>query len=453
MIERIWLFFLTMLLAAISPILCTCPASSQEATHYFTLDRVVSYAISHNWAIKAKEQRIQQAVASKKQALADFLPKLSTSYGYTRFSKAKKSPASILELPPPIGRIRIPPFKLSALDNYQWRASLTQPIFTGFALLSKYELARLGIDIASLELELEKLSLALEAKVAYFDVLRAQHGVELARKAVEALSSHFKVAKSFYEVGIIPINDLLKAEVELMDARHDLVKAENRLTLATSRLNTVMSRPVNAPLELEDMLELKSQRRDFATLVSEALKKRPELKVLGLRIAQAEQEIRLAKSKYFPEIVFSYNYIKEGDEPDVSGSPYHNSSYWEASAILTWTFWEWGKTHYQVREKEMLRQELIFLRKSIENQIRLEIKKAFSDLQEAKKNVPRAKKAIVQAEENLRVSRERYKAQVTTSTEVLDAQTLLTKARKNYYDALYDHKIAEARLLRALGMM
>jgi outer membrane protein TolC len=55
------------------------------------------------------------------------------------------------------------------------------------------------------------------------------------------------------------------------------------------------------------------------------------------------------------------------------------------------------------------------------------------------------------AEENLRVSEERYRAQVTTSTEVLDAQTQLTQARINYFGALYDHHLAKARLQRAVG--
>ena len=72
-------------------------------------------------------------------------------------------------------------------------------------------------------------------------------------------------------------------------------------------------------------------------------------------------------------------------------------------------------------------------------------------MEEAEKNIPTTRKAVEQAEENLRVSEERYKAQVTTSTEVLDAQTLLTEGSMNYYRALYDHNLAKARLRRAIG--
>jgi len=81
----------------------------------------------------------------------------------------------------------------------------------------------------------------------------------------------------------------------------------------------------------------------------------------------------------------------------------------------------------------------------------LTLKNAILDLEVARKDIPTTKKAVEQAEENLRVSEERYKVQATTSTEVLDAQTLLTQARSNYYDALYDHNLAKVRLKRAIG--
>ena len=120
-------------------------------------------------------------------------------------------------------------------------------------------------------------------------------------------------------------------------------------------------------------------------------------------------------------------------------------------AVLSWTFFEWGKTHYSEQETNSVKIQLIQTRSAFVDQIQLEIKQAVLDLSETEKNIPTTRKAVEQAEENLRVSQERYKAQVTTSTEVLDAQTLLTQARRNYYSALYSHHLAKARLHRAIG--
>ena len=90
-------------------------------------------------------------------------------------------------------------------------------------------------------------------------------------------------------------------------------------------------------------------------------------------------------------------------------------------------------------------------RMALKDGISLELKDAVLELETTEENIPTTRKAVEQGEENLRVNEERYKAQVTTITEVLDAQTLLTQARVNYYKALYNHHLAKAKLLRALG--
>ena len=190
---------------------------------------------------------------------------------------------------------------------------------------------------------------------------------------------------------------------------------------------------------------------EYDSLVNEALRERPELKVLDVNLLQADQQIRVAKSKNYPEVNLNYQYIKQGDSPGVSGSPFVDAGNWQVTASLTWTFWEWGKTYYSAKEQESLKKQLLQTRSDVEDGIRLDVKQALLELEVAEKNIPTTQKAVEQAEENLRVNEERYKAQVTTITEVLDAQTLLTRARVNYYRALYDHNLARARLERAIG--
>jgi outer membrane protein len=332
-----------------------------------------------------------------------------------------------------------------------------QPVFTGFALLSSFELAKLGIDQSEMDFELEKLDLALRVKEAYFNVAIADIGIEVAEKDVEARKSNLKVARSFYEVGMVPVNDVLRAEVELANSTQDLVSARNTARLARSGFNTVLSRPINAPVELEvlvdveDTLAYKTEWLDFEAYVAQALEKRPEMKLININILQVDQETRLAKSKYYPEIAVSWDYIREGDDFNVSGDEFHEDPRWQATAALSWTFWEWGKTHYAVKEKESLKRQLMLTKLDLETNIQLEIKDAILRVKNAEENIPTTQKAVEQGEENLRVNDERYKAQVTTITEVLDAQSLLTRARVNYYRALYNHHLARASLERALG--
>jgi len=420
------------------------PGVSAQKKKVFNLEESISEALENNWSLKATEEKIDQAFSVKQQARAEFLPKLGMTYGYTRLSE----PVTIRSGAGLPGLDGVP---LSSQDNYQWKGTVTQPLFTGFALVSSYKLAALGIDQSETEVELEKLNLALRVKEAYFAILIADKAVEVAEKDVESRESNVDVASSFYKVGMIPVNDLLKAEVELANSQQNLIKARNGSRLARAAFNIVLSRPVNEPAEVEDVLVYKPERVSFEEYLAQALKNRPEIKLIDINILRTDQQIRLAGSRNYPEISLMYDYIKEGDEPNVSGSSFHDAGRWEATAVCTWTLWEWGKTYYSVKEKEGLKRELIQTRLSLEDLIRLELKDAILRMETAEENIPSTKKAVAQGEENLRVNNERYKAQVTTITEVLDAQTLLTQARVNYYRALYSHNLARASLLRALG--
>ena len=404
----------------------------------YTLEKSVNEAIVNNWGVKTKEQKIDEAVYGKKKARSDLLPRFSTTYTYRREGEVLGIPDT--------------DFVFGSKDNYQWQGTITQPLFTGFALTSAYELAKLGIDLSNMELELEKLDIALKAKEAYFNILKADKAVEVAQSAVESLQSHLKVAQNFYDVGMIPVNDLLKAEVELANADQNLIKARNGARLSRASFNIVLSKPIDSPVNVEDIQDYTIEPVDFVKFYDQALLKRPEIRSIDINDLQIDQQIKLAKSKYYPEIALTYNYTKAGDSPTFNGSSsLLDTNSWQAIASLSWNLWNWGSDHYSVRQKEMNKQQLVNTKKSIEDGIKLELKNAILNLEETEKRIPAAKKAVEQGEENLRVSNERYKAQVTTSTEVLDAQTLLTQARVNYYSALYDHHLAKAALLRAIG--
>jgi outer membrane protein TolC len=431
------------------------PLKAEGQDNIYTLDKSISEALANSWTIKAKKEKVEQAKYLKGQAKAGFFPTLSTSYSYTRLDEVKKSDPTTFTIPfpAPIGPtdITIPGQNLNTQDNYQWRVTLKQPLFTGFALTSSYEFAKLGIDQSLIDLELTELDLALEVKADYFDILKADRAVEVSTKAVEGFQSHVEVAQSFYNVGMSSINEVLKAEVELANAQHDLIKAQNGAQIARAAFNNILARAIDAPVTVEDILSYHQIEGNFNSYLKIALDKRPEIKTLDINIRQAEQQIRIVKSKYYPEVFLSYDYIKEGAHPDVSGDDFHDAHSWQAMIGLSWILWDWGKTSNSVMEKESLRNELIVMRSKAVDGLNLNIKQAMLDLEAADKNIAPTQKAVEQAEENLRVSEERYKAQVTTSTEVLDAQTLLTQSRMNYYNALYNHILAKAKLQRAIG--
>jgi outer membrane protein TolC len=241
--------------------------------------------------------------------------------------------------------------------------------------------------------------------------------------------------------------------VELANANQDLVVAQNGVQLAKSRFNTLLRRPVDAPLTVEDVLGYQPFSRAYEDCVETALKQRPEMRIADLEVETAQREVKLTKTGYYPSVDLQANYYKRGDDPSLDGGEgIFFKEEWDAMAIASWTFWEWGKTRFGVNEKKSRLSQAKLNRIELEDNIRQGVKEAYLIVTAAEKNIPTAQKAVEQAQENFRMNQERYKEQVATSTEVLDAQTLLTKTQTNYFNALSVFNISEAGLERAMGL-
>jgi outer membrane protein TolC len=290
-----------------------------------------------------------------------------------------------------------------------------------------------------------------EVKIAYFNILRAQRIQDAARQSVEMLSAHRDVAENYFNVGMIPKNDLLHAEVELANGKQAFVRAKNAVELAKSSFNTVLKRKIFTPVEVVDILAYHPLNQSFEECLNVAQQARPELKISSLKAAQAGKLVRVAQSDYFPTLSLVGNYSRYGDNPSVSGSDYQDAESWYVLAVASWNFWEWGKTKFRVDASKAKENQAIEASKELNDQITLEIKNAYLILQETESQIVVWQKVIEQAEENFRISEERYKERVATSTEVLDAQTLLTKAKSEYANALGDYNVNYAKLQRSMG--
>jgi outer membrane protein TolC len=423
--------------------LLAAPAGARETApppeEPVSLEEALEMALAYSPNLEEARQQREKAVHQKKESFTFFLPELSTSYSYQEDQN------------PRIFRSGIGNFQAGPAATYVWSTTVEQPIFTGFRLTSQYRLAELGVDLAKVNLHLARLDVALAVKEAYFNYLQAQKSLEVARQAVVQLESQLKVSQDFYDVGIIPINDVLKTKVNLANARQRRVEAANQVEVTQSRLNRLLGLSLETELAVEDILAYHPRELDYPEARAKARAHRPELEALGLRLAQSEQRIRSAKSEYYPQVGFTWSYDFTSDSPELGDSQFYDATGWTAAAVLDWSLWQWGRTRDRVNQRRADRLQLEATRRDLEDRVDLQVKEAILFLRDSATNIQTAKTSIVQAKENYRITKERYEEQLTTNTELLDAQTLLTEAQTNYYSALTVYNIAEARLLRAMG--
>jgi len=276
--------------------------------------------------------------------------------------------------------------------------------------------------------------------------------MDVADDTVKQIASQKDVAENMYQVGMSPLNDLLQSQVQLANAKQGLIKAKNNLDITKSQFNTLLRRSVNAPVSVVDILDYTPWEQDIDYCLALAEENRLEIEVANLEVQIAEKDYKLSEGNYFPSVNLTGAYTKRGTDWDVDGGlGISDKDFWDIRATASWDFWQWGRSRYGVKEKLSRLSQAKLRKQQLLDNIDLEVKEAYLRTQEAQKNITTIEKAIEQAKENLRITEERYKEQVSTTTDVLVAQTLLTETMTNYYNALYDFKIAKAILYRALG--
>jgi outer membrane protein len=449
-----------LILLAISTFLLPSEQGHAQQPAALGLHESIDIALKESMLIQAAREGVKGAESQKKEAFTGFLPKLSTSYAYTRLNPTPWSyvSPSTLNIPTAAG-VTIPmnipgrPTTIGTQDNYSWALEFRQPLFAGGAIYANYEASKKGEDIARVEESLASQDIVQEVKVAYFNILKAQKIKEVARQALEQLKSHRNDAQNFYDVGLIPKNDLLQSEVRLADGMQNLLRAENGLEIANSRFNTVLRRNINDPVSIEDILKYSPFDKAIEACLQTALETRSEIKSYNLRIEQMQELVKVAKGDLMPSLSAVGHYERFGDQTDLQGSTYKSQENWYIMARADWAFWEWGKTKNQIDARRYRESQLSNLLTNEKDKIAFEVKAAYLQVRESEKQIFVAQKAIEQAEENFRLNTERYKEQVATSTDVLDAQTLLTKTTSDYYSALGDFFISQARLERAMGVV
>jgi len=421
---------------AIQSMLFTDASNAQEPVKVFSLEQTIETALKVNLELKSSKEDTAASRATKKAKRTQFFPTFSTSYKYDRFDEG----------------VEVEGFVLTPKTQYNFATSFSQPIFTGFSLLRQYDIAKLGLDKAKITEEMTRQNIILDAKNVYFQLLQTQKLYDIAQQTVVQISAQKDVAENFYKVGMTSLNDLLQAQVELANAKQDLIIAKNNMDNATSNFNTLLRRPLDAPVFLKDILNYTPFEEALEYCLSQAEKNRWEIRIADLDVDISQKQYQLSKKDYYPTIDLEGNYFRNGTDWDVNGGfGIYDPSGWEISAVAKWNFWEWGRTSYGVKEKYSRWTQSKLKKQKVVDNILLEVKTAYLRTQEAERAIKTVETAVEQAKENFRINQERYKEQIATQTDVLIAQTLLSRTMTNYYNALYTFKMSKAKLYRAIG--
>jgi outer membrane protein len=417
-----------------------------QAADYLSLDDALAIALKNNPQIKAQDENVLGRGYEKDASFANMLPKVDLNYAYQH-----QHPTPTLILPittfvngqPALTTTEVP---TGFRDTYNFTVAATQPLFTGGSLYNAYKIAGNTYSATNLNRDQTIRDLKVQVVDGYYLLIQSRQTLDVAKSSMASIKSHLDVANAFYSQGMIPKNDLLEAEVSYAQSQQSVIQADNATKIRESNLNQLLGRDLSIPIQTEKEIPMPALGTTLDDAISTALKNRQEIRVLELQIDSAKKGVDIARAGYVPNLAASYTYQKYGEHPNID---YQDS--WIAGLGLSWNLFQGGATHYGVGRAIADRDRLSFILKSTKDQVSLEVKNDYLNAQEATARVGVASKSIAQAQENLRIQKDRFNLQVATTTDILDAQAMLNRAQMDYILARSDYARSQAALRAAMG--
>jgi len=396
------------------------------------LERCIEIALKRQPAIIAAMNTANASQSRIGQAQANYYPQIDWTSSASRNSVGPKTSFGFKTKP-------------VLYNSYSTSAALNQNIYDFGKTAAQVKIQRLNYDSSLSDVENTSEQIILNVKQTYYGVLQAKRSRDVSAETVKQFEQHLEQAKGFYEVGTKPKFDVTKAEVDLSNSKLNMIRAENAVRIAVASLNNAMGVPDAPGYEVEDNLSFKKYEMKFDDAVSKAYQNRPDLKSIIVKKQAAESSVELAKKGYFPVLTGTAGY-------DYAGNTFPLERGWNIGATFSFPVFNGFLTKYQVEEAKENLNVLRANEESLRQSVFLEVQQAYLNLKEAEDSIPTAELTVQQAQENFEIANGRYAAGVGNPIEVTDAEVLLANAKLSYIQALYNYKVSQSSLEKAMGL-
>jgi outer membrane protein len=443
--DSYWLFFTLLLLW---PTLChsadsqaPAPQLSLQVTEprgpVLTLDEAIQIGLDNHPAISAARERIgaQQAVLG--QQMAAYYPNINMSNFY-RTGTETGNTTGVAQ---------------TAFDTVLSQTNLNMILYNFGKREGNVQSARETVAATAFNYKTTVDSVILGVKLAYYSYLQAKAIVQVRVETVKNRDLLTRQAQGFFEVGTRARIDVARAESNLYLSQADLIAAQNAQAIAWVVLKNAMGlrdlpvRPLTEEVTINPIAYKLDEARELAYA------SRPELKSFEAQKRAQDQNIAVARRSHLPDIIFDSNYRRSNTSVVTRVNPgaFPLPGGWQVQVTLAVPIFDGFRTTNRVEETLRTYYTITAQEEQQRQQVALDVEQAYLRLVELQERIKANKAAADAAKENLDLANGRYQVGVGNIIEVTDAQNTYTDAQTTYVRVLYDYKIADAQLTRAIG--
>ncbi len=431
---------ITAVLAA--PLAAQSPLSLQDA---------VRLALRQHPSLEAGRSGIQAAEARIDEARSGYFPKLNYTETFMRTNNPVLVFGSLLtqhqftEANFAIDSLNRP----DPLNNFQSLVTADQVIYDAGQTKNAIRSARLGKEISEEDQRRSSMQVIANVVRAYHGAVLAAESLNVAAESVRSAEADLNRARAVREAGMSTSADVLSIEVHLAAMREQQIRRRADLEVAQAALNEALGLPLDTKHDLGTPLTAASLKGvALASYEKESLAYRPEARQSRAAVSLAQTQTAAARASYLPQVI-----AHAGFEADRQRFATRGGANWTATVSLRWNIFNGFADKARVSEAEYGIQRAEALRKQAESQIQLNVRRAWANFRAAQQRIEVAEAAVAQAEESLRITKNRYESGLANVTDLLRTETAVLDARTRRLAARYDQRLAAVALELAAGTL
>ena len=423
---------------------------AQTSSPILTLQQAVTIALEKNPLRKAAIADTKAAAAGVREAGSFLMPHVTFSEMATRGNDPVYVFGSRLRQQ----RFTSADFALNQLNtpqpfgNFSTHFGGTWNLFDSFATWHGVSRAKQMNHAATYQLSRTEQEIVFRVVSSYYEVLLAQKQLEVSTQATTTAKSIMDRSQARFDTGVAVESDLLTAKVRMASRQQELVRATSNLEMARAQLNTAMGSPIALTFEITGTLSERSLPVPVLQDVEQqALLSRPDLQRISSEQSAQRESVAIAKSSFGPRVnAFA---AWELDNPTfVAGGGGNN---WMGGVELQFDIFQGGAKRAELSRQRALEEKVTALKQAASDGIRLEVRRAYYDVDASRQQVEVARAAIAEAQESLRIIQDRYDSGLITITELLGAEEAARRSQTDYWDAVYRFHTGYANLELASG--
>ena len=413
-----------------------------QSVKKLSLQEAIDLGIANSKNLKLSQNKIDEAVARLAVVKDNALPSASASFLYNH--------AEI-----PTNKLTIgagnPIYLPSRADAFVGTASVQEVIYGGGRYKIAQESTKLLADVARLDADKSKEEISYAIINTYFSLYKLMQSKKVVAQNLEAIASQLKQAQRFFEQGIVTKNDVLRFQLQQANVTLTDLEIENNRKIVNYNFDILLGLPEETTVEITDSEMPLKTVEPLANYINLAFANRQELQQLDLQNKVADFNIKNIKAAQKPTVGVGANlyYIN----PNGGFIPKSEQFVMPITvgATVSWNIATLWTNKNKVSEAKIQQQEIGMQKNILTDNVKTELNKNYQNYSLALQKISILETSIAQATENDRLLESKYKNNIASATDRIDAETLLYQAKINLELAKADAKLAYYTLLKSTG--